>query len=182
MMKVPTEGDFFARLEARIDKVVLAQVEALVEVRMKMAYEKLVENLQDRTEQLLNAQKLADRNESVALVESIVDAKMEIVNDRITKQDKLIQNLQREQTKFESIIANLQNQVEQLLNAQKLSDTNERSAVKDINSKVNAPWRNCEEIRAADPTATSGNYQIDPDGWTVGDGLISVFCDMTTGN
>ena len=106
MMKVPTEGDLFARLEARIDKVVLAQVEALVEIRMKMAYEKLVDNLQDRTEQLLNAQKLADRNESVALVESIVDAKMDIVNDRITKQDKLIQNLQREQAKFQSIIAN----------------------------------------------------------------------------
>ena len=120
MMKVPTEGDLFGRIEARIEKAVFARVEKLVEERMKIAYEELVENLQDRIEQLLNAQQVAD--------------------------------------------------------------TNERTAVKDINSKVNAPWRSCEEIRAVDPTATSGNYQIDPDGWTVGDGLISVFCDMTTGN
>ena len=120
MMKVPTEGDLFARREARIEKAVLAQVEALVEIRMKMAYEKLVNNLQAQIDQLLNAQKLADRNE--------------------------------------------------------------RSAVQEIKNKANAVWRSCEDIRSIDPTATSGNYQIDPDGWTVGDGPISVFCDMTTGN
>ena len=83
---------------------------------------------------------------------------------------------------YEKLVENLQALIKQLLKAQKLGDTKERTAVKDMNNKVNSPRRNYEEIRSVDPMATSGNYQIDPDGWTVGDGPISVFCDMTTGN
>ena len=42
--------------------------------------------------------------------------------------------------------------------------------------------RSCAEARSYDPTLPSGNYYVDPDGTTVGDGPISVFCDMATGN
>lgn len=42
--------------------------------------------------------------------------------------------------------------------------------------------RTCAELRAADPSASSGLHMIDPDGQGVGDDPISVYCDMTTGN
>jgi len=40
----------------------------------------------------------------------------------------------------------------------------------------------CAEARSADPTLQSGNYYVDPDGTSVGDDPIYVYCDMTTGN
>ncbi len=46
----------------------------------------------------------------------------------------------------------------------------------------NAMFRTCNEARTADPSLTSGMYLIDPDGQSVGDPPINVFCDMTTGN
>jgi len=42
--------------------------------------------------------------------------------------------------------------------------------------------RSCAEARSADPTLQSGNYYVDPDGTSVGDDPIYVYCDMTTGN
>jgi len=41
--------------------------------------------------------------------------------------------------------------------------------------------RTCRELRAADPTLTSGMYWIDPDGQGVGEDPINVYCDMATG-
>jgi hypothetical protein len=53
-----------------------------------------------------------------------------------------------------------------------------------INRKVvgkSAMVRTCRELRATDPTLTSGMYWIDPDGQGVGEDPINVYCDMTTG-
>ena len=41
--------------------------------------------------------------------------------------------------------------------------------------------RTCRELRASDPTLTSGMHWIDPDGQAVGDDPIYVYCNMTTG-
>ena len=41
--------------------------------------------------------------------------------------------------------------------------------------------RTCRELRASDPTLTSGMHWIDPDGQGVGDDPIYVYCDMTKG-
>ncbi len=41
--------------------------------------------------------------------------------------------------------------------------------------------RTCREVRATDPSLTSGMYWIDPDGQGVGDDPIYVYCDMTKG-
>ena len=41
--------------------------------------------------------------------------------------------------------------------------------------------RTCREVRAADPSLTSGMYWIDPDGQGIGDDPIYVYCDMTIG-
>ena len=49
------------------------------------------------------------------------------------------------------------------------------------NSKQYSTLRSCQEARSADPSLQSGNYYIDPDGTTIGDSPISVYCDMTTG-
>jgi hypothetical protein len=41
--------------------------------------------------------------------------------------------------------------------------------------------RTCSELRAADPSLSSGMHWIDPDGQGVGDDPIYVYCDMTSG-
>jgi hypothetical protein len=41
--------------------------------------------------------------------------------------------------------------------------------------------RTCRELRAADPSLSSGMHWIDPDGQGVGDDPIYVYCDMTSG-
>ena len=41
--------------------------------------------------------------------------------------------------------------------------------------------RTCRELRASDPSLSSGMHWIDPDGQGVGDDPINVYCDMTTG-
>ena len=41
--------------------------------------------------------------------------------------------------------------------------------------------RTCRELRASDPTLTSGMHWIDPDGQGVGDDPIYVYCNMATG-
>ena len=42
--------------------------------------------------------------------------------------------------------------------------------------------RTCDELRANDPTLTSGMYYIDPDGQGAGDNAIYVYCNMDTGS
>ncbi|XP_046646354.1 uncharacterized protein LOC124336548 [Daphnia pulicaria] len=42
--------------------------------------------------------------------------------------------------------------------------------------------RTCRELRAADPSLSSGMHWIDPDGQGVGDDPIYVYCDMTSGS
>ncbi len=41
--------------------------------------------------------------------------------------------------------------------------------------------RTCKELKAADPSISSGMHWIDPDGQGVGDDPIYVYCDMTSG-
>ncbi len=41
--------------------------------------------------------------------------------------------------------------------------------------------RTCRELRAADPSLSSGMHWIDPDGQSVGDDPIYVYFDMTSG-
>ena len=41
--------------------------------------------------------------------------------------------------------------------------------------------RTCRELRASDPSLTSGMHWIDPDGQGVGDDPIFVYCDMAKG-
>jgi hypothetical protein len=41
--------------------------------------------------------------------------------------------------------------------------------------------RTCKELRAADPSLSSGMHWIDPDGQGVGADPIYVYCDVTSG-
>jgi hypothetical protein len=41
--------------------------------------------------------------------------------------------------------------------------------------------RTCRELHASDPSLPSGMHWIDPDGQSVGDDPIYVYCDMTSG-
>jgi hypothetical protein len=41
--------------------------------------------------------------------------------------------------------------------------------------------RTCRELRAANPSLSSGMQWIDPDGQETGDGPIYVYCDMSSG-
>lgn len=54
------------------------------------------------------------------------------------------------------------------------------SAVKPPNGRAYVA-RTCDDIRANDPTLSSGMYYVDPDGQGVGDAAIYVYCNMETG-
>ena len=51
----------------------------------------------------------------------------------------------------------------------------------EADSKQYSLPRSCYEILVADPTVMSDNYYIDPDGASVGDPPVQVYCNMTTG-
>ena len=76
-------------------------------------------------------------------------------------------------TRLEEIIVSQQNEI-----------TSNKLALNDLKSKmgksVSFP-RTCRELRASDPTVTSGMHWIDPDGQGIGDDPIYVYCDMTKG-
>ena len=52
--------------------------------------------------------------------------------------------------------------------------------VNQSNGKIGFP-RTCRELRAANPSLSSGMHLIDPDGQGIGDDPIFVYCDMSTG-
>jgi hypothetical protein len=61
----------------------------------------------------------------------------------------------------------------------KLFPVNKESSIQS-NGRSGIP-RTCRELRAADPSLSSGMHWIDPDGQGVGDDPIYVYCDMTSG-
>jgi hypothetical protein len=57
---------------------------------------------------------------------------------------------------------------------------NNRQNVIQSNGKSGIP-RTCRELRAANPSFSSGMQWIDPDGQGIGDDPIYVYCDMSSG-
>jgi hypothetical protein len=57
---------------------------------------------------------------------------------------------------------------------------NNRQNVIQSSGKSGIP-RTCRELRAANPSLSSGMQWIDPDGQGVGDDPIYVYCDMSSG-
>ena len=64
--------------------------------------------------------------------------------------------------------------------AQPLKTITSLNADGDISKQYSLP-RSCHEILVANPIAVSENYYIDPDGASVGDPPVQVYCNMTTG-
>ena len=52
--------------------------------------------------------------------------------------------------------------------------------VNQSNGKIGFP-RTCRELRAANPSLSSGMQWIDPDGQGIGDDPIYVYCNMSSG-
>ena len=84
--------------------------------------------------------------------------------------DARLEELELKVTRLEAIIDS-QKEKEKIVSA-----VDERS----VGRSVSFP-RTCRELRALDPTLTSGMHWIDPDGQGVGDDPIYVLCDMVTG-
>jgi hypothetical protein len=59
--------------------------------------------------------------------------------------------------------------------------SNNCETINQLTTKLNGIPRTCQDLRAADPSLPSGMHWIDPDGQSVGDSPIYVYCDMTTG-
>lgn len=71
------------------------------------------------------------------------------------------------------------------LQRQRLADPKPTRDLVETKTKISGKTsilRTCREIRAADPSLSSGMYWIDPDGQGVGDDPINVYCDMNTGS
>ena len=59
--------------------------------------------------------------------------------------------------------------------------SNNCETITQLTAKLNGIPRTCQDLRAADPSLPSGMHWIDPDGQSVSDSPIYVYCDMTTG-
>ena len=85
------------------------------------------------------------------------------LEETLQQQELLIKELQKERQSTESIPNNLALNFEPSM------------------GKSATFSRMCRELRASDPSLTSGMHWIDPDGQGVGDDPIYVYCDMTNG-
>ena len=70
--------------------------------------------------------------------------------------------------------------LEEIIDSQKERDIGSAIGQNSVGRSVSFP-RTCRELRASDPTLTSGMHWIDPDGQGVGDDPIYVYCNMATG-
>jgi hypothetical protein len=62
----------------------------------------------------------------------------------------------------------------------KLSLSNREFVIQSTDKMSGIP-RTCRELRATDPSLSSGMHWIDPDGQGVGDDPIYVYCNMSSG-
>ena len=83
--------------------------------------------------------------------------------------------------KQETIIISLQQKEKPIGSAEFIPNHLTLNDQPKIRKSVSFP-RTCRELRAADPSLSSGMHWIDPDGQGVGDDPIYVYCDMATGN
>ena len=106
------------------------------------------------------------------------------IKEGLATKDARLEELQSTVTQLKSKVTRLEEkdlqqelQINELLKEREIgSSIRERS----VGRSVSFP-RTCRELRAADPTLTSGMHWIDPDGQGVGDDPIYVYCNMATG-
>jgi hypothetical protein len=98
---------------------------------------------------------------------------MEVKVSRLEMEDARLKALLELKDRQQEILAEKVSRLEEL--------RNERETSRQLAGR-SAILRTCREIRAADPSAGSGMYWIDPDGQGVGDDPIYVHCDMASGN
>ena len=99
--------------------------------------------------------------------------------------DVLLEKLEVKVTRLEETVQQQGLLIKELQNERQLSKISEfmasKSAINDQAGKSVMFPRTCRELRAADPSLSSGMHWIDPDGQGVGDDPIYVYCDMTKG-
>ena len=106
------------------------------------------------------------------------------INEGLAAKDARLEELQSTVTQLKSKVTRLEEkdlqqelQINEMLKEREIgSSIRERS----VGRSVSFP-RTCRELRASDPTLTSGMHWIDPDGQGIGDDPIYVYCDMTKG-
>ncbi len=109
------------------------------------------------------------------------DAQFEALEQKVHEQEFELIRLKATVQKQELLLADLQN--ERQTSFQSIPNNSfgikEKSAL--AVGKSSMFPRTCRELRAADPSLSSGMHWIDPDGQGVGDDPIYVYCDMTKG-
>ena len=93
--------------------------------------------------------------------------------DRFRKLETIVYQLQEKNIRLEQKVT----QLEQLIRA--FANNYQTEIVS--TGKMSGTPRTCQQLRADDPSLPSGMYWIDPDGQSVGDSPIYVYCDMITG-
>ena len=99
------------------------------------------------------------------------------MKDLLAAKDTRLEELEVKVTRLEEKDLQHELLIKELLKEREIvSAVDERS----VGKSVSFP-RTCRELRASDPTLTSGMHWIDPDGQGVGDDPIFVYCDMAKG-
>ncbi|XP_046645819.1 uncharacterized protein LOC124336165 [Daphnia pulicaria] len=145
----------------------------------------VVKNLEARDEKLKSLESTAIEQQAKM---TQLEAQLELNNEQ--RQDlalKVIQ-LEAKNVQLEVKIQDQERRLTSLLEAAELpvsTDSKLFPVNKEISIQSNGRSgipRTCRELRAADPSLSSGMHWIDPDGQGVGDDPIYVYCDMTSGS
>ena len=99
------------------------------------------------------------------------------MNEMLLAKDARLEELELKVIRLEEKELEQELLIEEL---QKKIDLYSAIGERSVGKSVSFP-RTCRELRASDPTLTSGMHWIDPDGQGIGDDPIYVYCNMATG-
>ncbi len=104
------------------------------------------------------------------------DAQIEALEQKVQEQEFELIQLKATVQQQESLLADLQK--DRQINSQSISSSSFEVKEQSAAIRKSIFPRTCRELRATDPSLSSGMHWIDPDGQGVGDDPIYVYCDI----
>ena len=104
------------------------------------------------------------------------------INDELVAKGVKLEELELKVSRLEETVQQQQTLITALQKEQPIvSKSNLALKNQPLTGRGNLFSRTCRELRASDPSLSSGMYWIDPDGQSIGDEPIYVYCDMLKG-
>jgi hypothetical protein len=130
----------------------------------------------------------AEMEGKVTVLELQIQEKVSELELKNVKMEEKVTQLETRNGQLETKVKDQEKMLTQLKASElAISVTGLKSILNNVENAIESTGRSgiprtCKELRAIDPSLSSGMHWIDPDGQGVGDDPIYVYCDMTSGN